>query len=80
MICPIFLFKTILDNNLVKIAATHGARPQWVGMQIKAGYLVKLAKPQGIRYSVTEKAVSEYQLDQSKEEIADNWKEEQSEE
>ena len=70
----------VTKDVLVKIAATHGARPQWVGMQIKAGYLVKVAKPEGVRYSVTEKAVSAYQLDKSKEEIIENWKEEQSEE
>ena len=70
----------VTKDMLIKIAATHGTRPQWVGMQIKARYLVKTAKPEGIRYSLTEKAVSEYQLDQSKEEITDNREEEQSEE
>jgi hypothetical protein len=38
-------------------------------MQIKAGYLVKTATPNGIRYSVTEKALSEYQWDKSPTEV-----------
>ena len=47
----------------------EGTQPQWIGMQIKAGYLVKTATPNGIRYSVTEKALSEYQWDKSPTEV-----------
>jgi hypothetical protein len=43
----------------------EGAQPQWVGMQVKAGYLVRTATPDGVQYSVTEKAVREYKLDET---------------
>lgn len=59
----IYVRKWVNKDTLVKLVQAGGARPQWVGMQVKAGYLVKMATPDGPMYSVTEKAVREYQLD-----------------
>lgn len=63
------VLKKIFDNGsvdkdkLYEILESEDANPQWVGMQVKAGYLLKAATPDGARYSVTEKAVKEYKLD-----------------
>lgn len=65
----IYIRKAVTKDALKKLVKAGGTQPQWIGMQIKAGYLVKTATPDGIRYSVTEKALSEYQWDKSPTEV-----------
>jgi hypothetical protein len=65
----IYIRKAVTKNALLELMKAEGTQPQWIGMQIKAGYLVKTATPNGIRYSVTEKALSEYQWDKSPTEV-----------
>jgi hypothetical protein len=52
-------------EQLFKALREQGAQYQWVGQQVKKGYLSVLPLPGGsVRYSVTPRAVRELSLDQ----------------
>lgn len=59
--------KGLVDKDeLYNILKSDNNTPyQWIGMQAKAGYLVKTATPDGAKYLVTDKAVREFGLDKA---------------
>ena len=71
LLTRIFATGGLSQNHLFRLLDEHSTPHQWIGQQVKSGYLEKVPRPNGIEiYVATSKAVNDLELREEAESLS----------